>query len=566
MNPSTFAARTVVDELVRAGVREAVLAPGSRSAPLAMALHDADTQGRLRLHVRVDERAAGFLALGLAKGSRRPVSVVTTSGTAVANLHPAVLEAHHSGVPLLVLSADRPAALRGTGANQTAPEQPALLGTAVRVAADWPVGDGDGRDLRAAVCRLLAAATGVRTRLPGPVHLNLQLREPLVPDPADDPGAWPAGRPDGAPWTVVEPEPAGEPARLRAGPRTVVLAGDGSGPPARQLAERAGWPLLAEPSSGSRTGTFPIAAYRLLLGAPQLGGAVERVVVLGHPTLSRPVSRLLARDDVEVVAVGPRGSWTDAGHRVSRVVPAVTVEGDPGSEADTEWLDAWRAADAAAMAAVAAELEAHPGLPPHAVARAVSAAVPPGGLLVVGPSSPVRDLDLMAVSTGVGERRMVMANRGLAGIDGVVSTAVGISLARRPTRSLAYVGDLTFLHDANALLIGPHEPRPDLTVVVANDDGGSIFAGLEQGGPDHADSFERVFATPTGTDLAALCAAHGVRHRRVTDADALTRALAEPPAGLEVVEAAVSRADRRQLDDRLRAAVERTWPGAGVDA
>ena len=178
---------------------------------------------------------------------------------------------------------------------------------------------------------------------------------------------------------------------------------------------------------------------------------------------------------------------------------------------------------------------------------------------MIGSSNPIRDLDLMAVSTGVGERRMVMANRGLSGIDGVVSTAIGVALARRPTRALAYVGDLTFLHDTNALLIGPDEPRPDLTVIVLNDDGGAIFAGLEPGAPAHAGSFERVFATPTGADLSALCAAHGLRHRRVADERSLNRALAEAPHGIEVIEVTMSRGDRRQLDRRLREAVARTW-------
>jgi 2-succinyl-5-enolpyruvyl-6-hydroxy-3-cyclohexene-1-carboxylate synthase len=554
MNTSTECARTLVDELVRCGVREAVLSPGSRSAPLALALHDAHAQGRLRLHVRVDERAAGFLALGLAKGSRRPVPVVTTSGSAVANLHPAVLEASHAGVALLVLTADRPAALRGTGANQTT-EQAGLFGSAVRLSADWPASAGAA--LRALVCRAVAAASGIRTRLPGPVQLNVQLGDPLVPDADDDPSRWPAGRPGGAPWTQVEPDPAAEaePLLLRQGPRTVVVAGDGAGPPARRIAEQGDWPLLAEPSSGARTGTHPIATYRLLLAAEHLGGAIERVVVTGHPTLSRPVNALLARPDVHVVAVGPEPAWTDPGHRVSRSVRAARAE----AGADCDWLDAWREADRAATAAIHAELAAMSTLAPQIVARAVSRAVPPGGLLVIGSSNPIRDLDLMAVSTGVGERRMVMANRGLSGIDGVVSTAIGVALARRPTRALAYVGDLTFLHDTNALLIGPDEPRPDLTVIVLNDDGGAIFAGLEPGAPAHAGSFERVFATPTGADLSALCAAHGLRHRRVADERSLNRALAEAPHGIEVIEVTMSRGDRRQLDRRLREAVARTW-------
>jgi len=551
MNPSTVLARTLVDELVRNRVREAVLAPGARSAPLAMALHDADVQGRLRLHVRVDERSAGFLALGLAKGSHRPVPVVTTSGTAVANVHPAVLEADHSGVPLLVLSADRPATLRGTGANQTT-WQADLFGRAVREAVDWPAGASDGPAVRATLCRLLAAAAGTRSRHPGPVHLNVQLVEPLVPGLAHDAAAWPPGRDENRPWIALDPDPPALPTPLPLGPRTVVLAGDDAGAAARQLAERAGWPLLAEPSSGSRTGHAPVAAYRLLLGSERLGGAVQRVVVVGHPTLSRPVTRLLERDDVEVLVVAPTGRWTDPGHRAVQLAREVTAEEDPGAQ---EWTRAWRRADAAAMAAVDRVLAETPRLTALEVAREVSHAVPPNGLLVVGSSNPVRDLDLMAVASPVGERRMVMANRGLSGIDGLLSTAVGVALARRPTRAFAYVGDLTFLHDVNGLLIGPEEPRPDLSIVVANDDGGSIFAGLEQGGPAHAHSFERVFGTPTGTDLAGLCAAHHVDHRRVHDAASLRSALASPRPDIEVVEARLDRRNRRELDNRICAAV-----------
>ncbi|MGI8612994.1 MAG: 2-succinyl-5-enolpyruvyl-6-hydroxy-3-cyclohexene-1-carboxylic-acid synthase [Nocardioidaceae bacterium] len=552
MNASTALARLLVDELVRGGVRDAVLAPGSRSAPLALALHDADREGRLRLHVRIDERSAGFLALGLSKGSHRPVPVLTTSGTAVANLHPAVLEADAAGVPLVVLSADRPAAVRGTGANQTT-DQVGLFSTAVRLAADWPAsaaGPGDGRAVRALVCRALAAATGSRTRGPGPVQLNLQLDDPLLPDEA--PAGWPVGRDDGAPWTAVDQRPPVEPNPLVLGPRTVVLAGDGAGPPARILAERAGWPLLAEPSSGSRTGRSPIGAYRLLLAAAHLGGAVQRVLVHGHPTLSRPVTRLLSRADVEVVVVSGGGSWPDVSHRASRVATAVTAEPD---EANAGWTAAWHEADAAAGQAIEALLADQRGLVPHDVARAVSAAVPPAGLLVVGSSNPIRDLDLMAVAPPVGERRMVMANRGLSGIDGTVSTAVGAALGRDSSRALAYLGDLAFLHDVNGLLVGPGEPRPDLTIVVANDDGGSIFATLEQGAPEHARSFERVFGTPTGADLGSLCRAYDVRHRWVDEPAALKSALREQPVGIEVVEARVDRTHRRELESQLAVAV-----------
>ncbi|HEX2177259.1 MAG TPA: 2-succinyl-5-enolpyruvyl-6-hydroxy-3-cyclohexene-1-carboxylic-acid synthase [Nocardioidaceae bacterium] len=586
MNASALVARALVDELVRCGVREAVLAPGSRSAPLALALHaaaeatavaqaDAGT-GRLRLHVRVDERSAGFLAVGLARTGRAPVAVLTTSGTAVANLHPAVLEASHAGLPLLVLTADRPARLRGTRANQTT-DQVDIFGSAVRLSADLPgptdtasasgasgVEDAQLRGVRPLVARCVAAALGARTGDPGPVQLNLQLDDPLVPD--GDEGELPqslAGRPEGAPWTTVTPvaDPGSREAEpMDAGVPTVVVAGDDAGPPARLLAETAGWPLLAEPTSGARTGSHALRCYRLLLDGA-LAEGIRRVVVCGHPTLSRPVVRLVSRADVEVVVVSPGGAtWTDPGHAVSRVVPAARAYG----EAEPGWLDAWQRADKAVGAAVDLALDAGPtgpaagGLGPHQVARAVAAALPPEGLLVVGSSNPVRDLDLMAPPYPVGERRKIIGNRGLAGIDGMVSTAVGAALARRSSRALAYLGDLTFLHDSNGLLLGPQEPRPDLTFVVANDDGGSIFATLEQGGEEHADAFERVFGTPHGADLSALCAASGTPYRRCDSLDDLAAALARPGRGIEVIEVPVDRTDRRGLDQRLRDAARNT--------
>lgn len=539
MNVAAATARVVVDELVRHGVREAVLAPGSRSAPLAYALHDADREGRLRLHVRVDERSAGFLALGLSKGSHRPVPVVTTSGTAVGNLHPAVLEAAHARVPLVVLSADRPAELRGTGANQTT-DQVKLFGDAVAFFAEIPAADAvpdDAGDWRSVVSRGLVASVG------GPVQLNVCFREPLVPGDAVE--TLP-GRDDDEPWTVRPPRGRPEPLALTAGPRTVVVAGDDAGPPGRLLAQDAGWPLLAEPTSGARTGTHPITAYRLLLGRPDLADRIERVVVFGHPTLSRPVTRLLGRSDVEVVVVAPPGAPVP--RNASTVAEAVTAEPDR----ETGWLEEWRSADTVLRKAIDGVLLEQPALTPYEVARIVSQAVPPEGLLVVGSSNPVRDLDLMALPYPVGERRMVMANRGLAGIDGTVSTAIGAALGRRSSRSLAYMGDLTFLHDSNGLLLGPGEPRPDLTIVVANDDGGSIFATLEQGAERHADSFERIFGTATGADLGGLCASMGVAHRRVDTSEALADALARVPDGIEVVEATVDRAGRRTLDAAIR--------------
>ena len=520
----------VVEELVDRGMTDAVLCPGSRNAPLSFALL---ADERVRLHTRIDERTAAFLALGLAKAERRPVAVVTTSGTAAANLHPAVLEAAHAGVRLVAVTADRPARLRRTGANQTT-DQVRLYGDAAGFT-DLATPDPDALDA--------ALVPG------GPVHLNVQLDDPLVP--AHGPRR-PAVRTGGSRGPEVSDRSWWrddvEAATLPTGPRTVVVAGDDAGPPARTLAEEAGWPLLAEPSSGSRTGTHPIRTYRLLLGT-ELGRRVQRAVVVGHPTLSRPVAQLLGRADVEVVSVPARGRWpvrpfpVDAEHDRVRAEPE-----------DPAWLEEWRTADRELSARVDRFVRQQPGLTPYDVAAVVDAANPPGGLLVVGASNPVRDLDLMAGAHPVGERRMVLANRGLAGIDGTLSTAIGAALGRpRSTRAICYVGDVTFLHDLTALVIGPAEPRPDLTIVVANDDGGSIFATLEQGAPEHADSFDRLFGTPHGVDLAALCAATRTPHWRVSERAELEHALASPHGGLEVVEAVIRRDDRRELEAAIRA-------------
>ncbi|MFC8600029.1 2-succinyl-5-enolpyruvyl-6-hydroxy-3-cyclohexene-1-carboxylic-acid synthase, partial [Isoptericola sp. NPDC057191] len=339
--PSVVAARAVVTDLALQGVRDVVLAPGSRSAPLAYALAEAAERGLLTLHVRVDERSAGFLALGLARGSEPilrhaggapvevppAVAVVTTSGTAVANLHPAVLEAHHTGVPLVLLTADRPHELRGTGASQTT-DQVGLFGTAVRYAVDVPAPDGrDGevRDLLGTLGRALAAAQGLRDGHPGPVQVNLAFRDPLYPPAPLAPPAPEEVWPDGFRRTAVAPAapgPGGDPALGGHLARTLVVAGDGAGPDARAVAEAQGWPLLAEPSSGACGGPNAVAAYRSVLGVDELAREVEQVVVFGRPTLSRPVQRLLARPDVVVTVVAPGGGpWPDAARNAEVVVP-----------------------------------------------------------------------------------------------------------------------------------------------------------------------------------------------------------------------------------------------------
>jgi 2-succinyl-5-enolpyruvyl-6-hydroxy-3-cyclohexene-1-carboxylate synthase len=383
------------------------------------------------------------------------------------------------------------------------------------------------------------------------VHLNLQFEEPLVPDADDGWAADLAGRPDGRSWTEPgEPRPRSEETVDRA-KRTVVVAGDDAGPPARVLAQAAHWPLLAEPTSGSRTGPNVIRSYRLLLADDDLAARIEQVVVFGHPTLSRPVSQLLARADVDIYAVAGPSGWTDPGLHAGHLVHGVALDGDAG---DTGWLDTWRARDAGVSKALDRLLDAQGGLTPHQVAGAVSAALPPGGLLFVGASNPVRDLDLMVAPYNVGDRRMVVGNRGLAGIDGSVSSAVGAALGRpHTTRAFALLGDVTFLHDANGLVIGPGEQRPDLTIVVVNDDGGSIFASLGQGDPAYADSYDKLFGTPHGVDLAALCAATRTPHWRVGSVEELRHALANPNGGIEVVEAVVRRDNRRDLDAAIRA-------------
>ncbi|MBD8607376.1 2-succinyl-5-enolpyruvyl-6-hydroxy-3-cyclohexene-1-carboxylate synthase [Aeromicrobium sp. CFBP 8757] len=506
-------ARRLIYSLITLGVRDAVLSPGSRSGPLAVGLLAAERAGVLRLHVRVDEREAAFLALGLAKGSHRLVPVVTTSGTAVANLHPAMLEALHADVPVLAVTADRPARLRGTGANQTTDQRAIFPGVPFTDRVD---------------------------ELSGRVqHLNLELDEPLL-----EPVEW-GFEPLGPPERTMRGEEHGEPHVLDIGPRTVVVAGDDARQPARVLARDARWPLLAEPSSGSRNGEA-LVTYRQLLVHSPLARRIERVVSLGHATLTRPVARLLARTDVPVVHVGTQATFpVPAGPNVMFVDRVAA-----GGVDESSWLDEWLADDALATAVVDdLTTGTH-----YDVARAVNAAVPPGGLLFVGSSSPVRDLDLVARPYPVGGKRLIIANRGLAGIDGVLSSAIGAALGRPSSRAIAYVGDLTFLHGSNGLLIGPGEPRPDLTVVVASDDGGSIFTTLEQGAPDFATSFERVFATPTGADIGTLCRGYGVPHRLV-DVAALPAALAEDVAGIRVLEVPVDRTGRRELDARIGASI-----------
>jgi len=551
MNPSTAFGVAFSDELIRCGLREVVLAPGSRSTPLAMAFFEAAQEQRVRLHVRIDERSASFTALGLAKASRRPVAVLCTSGTAAANFHPAVIEASESAVPLLVLTADRPPELRGIGANQ-AIDQIKLYGGAVR----WfcEVGPPEARRgmtayWRSLACQAWARAAGRTGGLAGPVHLNLPLREPLVPAGGEP---WPEpldGRPGGQPWTRFgDREVTGDELELPWAERGVVVCGDGDydAPALAGLAARAGWPVLAEPSSGARCGPNALSAYQYLLAAPEFVQAhrPDLIVSAGRPGLSRPQSAFLGAGSARrhvVVAQGP-GLWADPQRAATDVVSALRLTGTPG---DSAWLDAWRRADDAARRAVDAVLDDDENLTEPRLARDLAAALPDGALLWTGSSQPVRDLDL-----GFYPRAdlRVLASRGTSGIDGTTSSAIGAALAHGGP-AFALIGDLAFLHDAAGLALGPDEPRPDLCLVVVNNDGGGIFSALEQAA--FPGSFERLFGTPHGTGLHHLAAAFGLPYQRLEQPGDLTKAL--QGTGLRIVEAQTSRAAGAELRARLRA-------------
>ncbi|MCM6774919.1 2-succinyl-5-enolpyruvyl-6-hydroxy-3-cyclohexene-1-carboxylic-acid synthase [Nocardia sp. CDC159] len=539
MNPSTAQARVVVDELVRGGVRDVVLCPGSRNAPLAFALEAADAAGRLRLHMRIDERTAGFLAIGLAISSGRPVPVVMTSGTAVANLGPAVLEANYARQPLIVLSANRPYEMLGSGANQTV-EQFGLFGSQVRAAISLGLAereDGYRRQnsvWRAAVCRVLAAARGSRSGNAGPVQFDIPLREPLVPDALPDEQC-PPGRAGGMPWTATQYATLDVPLEIDLTPDTVVISGHGAG----RRPELAALPTVAEP-----TAPMPGPALHPMT-LPLLKPA--QAIITGRPTLHRQVSNLLADPEVTVYALttGPR--WPDvSGNVVGTGTRAITT-GAPRPE----WLAHCRAVDAMACGVVRESLARHPKPTGLHVAAVVMDALREGDQLLLGASNPVRDAALVSHPR---PNIKVLSNRGVAGIDGTVSTAVGAALSH-PGRTIALIGDLTFLHDASGLLLGPGEPRPaDLTIVVANDDGGGIFELLEQGHPDYAGVFERVFGTPHGMDLAALCAAYRIPHRQVDPAE-LAVELTGPAHGIRVLEVATERSSLRELHASVKAGI-----------
>ncbi|MEJ1194105.1 2-succinyl-5-enolpyruvyl-6-hydroxy-3-cyclohexene-1-carboxylic-acid synthase [Pseudarthrobacter sp. CCNWLW207] len=550
---SVEAARIAVSALIDGGVEYVVVSPGSRSAPMAYALAEASAAGKVELLVRIDERSAGFTALGLALSTGSPAAVLTTSGTAVGNLMPAVMEANHAAVPLVVLSADRPEELRGTGANQTT-IQLDLFGEHVRFAADIEAGTSPLRAVETAI----SAATGAFSDLaPGPVQLNLAFRDPLVPAPGEKlPAATarPKFRIGTDPLTMdLPPVPGGLEER-----RTVVLAGHDAGPVAEAFARAHGLPLLAEPSSNARFGPNAVGPYRLLLEhfGPDSSQPVERVVLFGRPTLSRPVASLLARAEVPSALYQPVPvAWYEPGRRTELPLESLAELADFAGRGPSSWLDAWLLAGSAAQHALDQVLAGEAA----ATGPSVGALVwqQSHGQLVLGSSNGIRDVDLAGLPAAE-PAATVYASRGLSGIDGTISTATGIALGGRQQTTLL-LGDVTFLHDAGGLLLGSGEAQPPLRIVVLNDSGGAIFDLLEHGAVREAgtygDAVERLFGTPHTVDLAALAAAYGVGHCSVSTTAALAEALVPPIEGRSIIEVRTDRHSLRALHARIKAVV-----------
>ena len=535
---SAFAS-ALADEWARAGVTDAVIAPGSRSTPLALALA---RDGRLRIQVVLDERSAAFRALGLGLATGRPAVLLCTSGTAAANFLPAVVEASHARVPLLVCTADRPPELRDAGAGQTI-DQAHLYGRAVRWFFDpGPPADqpGAGAQWRALASRAVAEALGPPA---GPVHLNLPFREPLLPTGAPLVDA--PGRAHGQPWTISTRGARGpraeDVARLadlvRANPRGVVVAGWGAAVApavAQRFAAAAGWPVLADPISQLRTGPLAISAYEGLLRAPGFADAhrPDLALRIGAPLTSKVATAWLD-PSIALVLVDPDDRWLDPQHAAAEryavdaeaLLDAVThALGNPPAAADP-WLSGWLAAERSARTAIDAVLDRASGPSEALVARAVAAALPDGASLVVASSVPVRALEwCMTPRTGL----RVLANRGANGIDGFVSTVIGVAQASAPDPTVGLCGDLCFLHDGNGLL----GAAGGATFVVLDNDGGGIFSYLP---PADLPEFEQLFGTPHGLDLVEVARAHGAIAERIDDVGKLTDALATPADAVRVL-------------------------------
>jgi 2-succinyl-5-enolpyruvyl-6-hydroxy-3-cyclohexene-1-carboxylate synthase len=558
LDVTTSFAQTLVDEWVRCGVAAAVVSPGSRNTPLTLALV---RDGRLRVDVVLDERSAAFRALGIGLATGRPAVVCCTSGTAAVNFHPAVVEANHARIPLLVCTADRPAELRDWGAGQTI-DQAHLFGEAVRWFHDPgpPEAASDAAEAnarwRALAARAVASAVGPPA---GPVHLNLPFREPLVPTGAPLVDA--PGRSGGAPWIRTSPArraPAPDDvtrlaALVRARSRGLVVAGWGAGVDAalvEQFARVSGWPVVADPLSQLRTGDHSISTYEALLRVDGFPGAQRPDLVLrvGGPLTSKIANAWL--DRVPTVLVDPDDAWLDPQHAACERVRAdgdalfSALAAELAPPADSRWRDTWRNAEHRARVALDHVLDDGVACEGR-IARDVVAAIPDSGALVVASSLPVRALEwCMDPRAGV----RILANRGANGIDGFVSTAVGVAGAHEGP-VVALCGDLCLLHDANGLLGG--DALPAVTFVVVDNNGGGIFSYLPQ---HELPEFEALFATPQSVDLVAVARAHGVAAERV-DLAALPKRIADGTASARVLVVPVDRDAAREQHARMWAAV-----------
>ena len=524
--------RAFCDELARCGVRHACTSPGSRSTPIVLAL--AHEPG-VAASSHIDERSAAFFALGLAKAAGRPAILACTSGTAAANYAPAVIEADHARVPLIVLTADRPPELRDNGAGQ-AIDQLKLYGGAVRWFVEVGVEEPTAANLRwirELACRAYAQATGQR---PGPVHLNFPLREPLVPDGRLAADPVPA-RPDGRPWvTFTRAAPAPAPVPIGGLPaRGVIVAGRDERDPRRgaaiaALAERLAWPLLADPLSGARRGPAAIATYDLLLRDPAFcrGAHPDLVLRIGDLPTSKPLRAWLAElSATRQVALDPEAAWQDPAGVLSETIAADPVAtlgawAAAAGPAEPAWLTRWREADAALTTAVDAGLGSELSEP--LVARRLGDWLGPEAALVVAASMPIRDVELYLGSGDALPR--VLANRGANGIDGTVSTALGVAAAH-PGPTVLLIGDVALAHDIGGLLAARRLGLA-LTIVLLNNDGGGIFSFLPVA--DQGDVFTEHIATPHGLDFSHAGALYGCGYTVAPDLAALEQAVRDATA------------------------------------
>ena len=541
--PSVDTASAILSSLDVLGVTHVLYCPGSRSAPFAYALEAGSFGGDAR--PILDERGAGFAAVGLARTGALP-AIVVTSGTAVAELAPAVLEASHARLPLLVLSADRPGELRGVGASQ-ATDQSGFFGTHVRASIDLEPQEASP-SLVGHLARAVAAACGAPSGTPGPVQVNVAFRDPLTPvrlasDSGDEAVAPFVPRPTRvmgahavpARWEdVVGPADAG-----------LIVAGEGASPRAREWSEASGFPLLAEPASGAWCGGGATPFEQSLVSSP-LGREVDAVVVTGRPTLSRPIQALLARPDLRVVVVDPHAPWVDISGNASVVVADLEPAREPIRAAQAEWASRVREAARDAGERIESLLASGSGRTMLDLARSVAAST--SGPLVLGASNPVRAFDLAVPAL---EGRIVHSNRGQAGIDGTIATAVGICLgsgyagetsAPVGTRVTAVMGDLTACHDASSLALaasmGAH-----LDIVVADDGGGGIFATLEHGRATSPEAYDRWFGLAQSVEYEALAAAYGAAFARAGEPRELEDLLDRPVRGPRLIHAPVERAE-----------------------